>query len=420
MLEFIKIYFKISFLFFLLSSCIGGQPPSGIQDINNSSNVTTYSIEYMGNGADRGLVPVDNTDYINGQNIIVLGNEYSLEKNGYSFIGWNTEPDGSGDNYTQGDIISVFMSDIVLYANWTIGSVFTLTYHSNGAYSGSVPLDTTNYMPSMQAVVLGNIGNLVKSGHRFVGWNTDPDGTGTRYLSGEKITFGSANIELYAEWEINDTFSVIYNDNGSDSGTVPVDALGYVEGASAMILTNSGSLKKTGYCFAGWNTEPDGSGITYMPGQTLIMTDKNQILYVLWETAYSVNYNSNGADGGSVPGVNFYVEGTNVTLPGNVGGLFRSGYSFGGWNTKKDGTGINYTPGQILTIGTTNVILYAKWNFKPVYSVLYDYNEANGGDVPEDSNRYEEGEIVTVLGKSGSVTFTSVKVTLPVFLATNV
>src|SRR5690606_7339123 len=34
---------------------------------------------------------------------------------------------------------------------------------------------------------------------------------------------------------------------------------------------------------------------------------------------------------------------------------------FAGWNTKADGTGTDYIPGQTFTMGTEEVTLYAKW-----------------------------------------------------------
>ena len=48
-----------------------------------------------------------------------------------------------------------------------------------------------------------------------------------------------------------------------------------------------------------------------------------------------------------------------ITLPSGSG-ITRTGYTFGGWNTKADGTGTNYQPGNIFTF-KANTTLYAKW-----------------------------------------------------------
>ena len=38
-----------------------------------------------------------------------------------------------------------------------------------------------------------------------------------------------------------------------------------------------------GYVFTGWNTEPDGSGDTYQPGDEYTVTQKTNVLYAQWE-----------------------------------------------------------------------------------------------------------------------------------------
>lgn len=78
---------------------------------------------------------------------------------------------------------------------------YTITYNANGADSGTVPIDDGLY--SIQDVppqVLGNIGNLVRDGYTFNGWNTSPTGTGSSYSAGDSIIIGTANIILYAQW----------------------------------------------------------------------------------------------------------------------------------------------------------------------------------------------------------------------------
>lgn len=43
-----------------------------------------------------------------------------------------------------------------------------------------------------------------------------------------------------------------YYSNGATGGTVPVDATEYSTGDPVTLLTNSGSLVRAGYTFAGW------------------------------------------------------------------------------------------------------------------------------------------------------------------------
>ena len=116
-------------------------------------------------------------------------------------------------------------------------------------------------------------------------------------------------------------------------------------------------------------------------------------------TTYTVTYSGNGNTGGSVPvdGAN-YQQGQKVTVLGNTGGLTKTGNSFAGWNTKSDGSGTTYAPGQTFAIAGANVTLYAVWS--PLYTVTYNANGASGS-VPVDHNTYLQGAQVTVLGNIG-------------------
>ena len=77
---------------------------------------------------------------------------------------------------------------------------------------------------------------------------------------------------------------------------------------------------------------------------------------------YKVIYNGNSQTAGISPSdANDYYEGSSVTVLGNTGSLVKTGYVFNGWNTAQNGSGVQYSEGQTLTIGTSNVILYARW-----------------------------------------------------------
>ncbi len=107
------------------------------------------------------------------------------------------------------------------------------------------------------------------------------------------------------------TYTVTYNGNGATGGSVPV-SINYKKGQTVTVPGNTGSLVKTGYTFAGWNTRADGSGTTYTQGQTFQMGQANVMLYAMWslsgEYAYVTNLGSNnvsqytiGADGSLAP-----------------------------------------------------------------------------------------------------------------------
>ena len=80
--------------------------------------VPTYTVTYDGNGADSGKT-TDNTAYATGAKATVKENNYT--RGGYTFTGWNTKADGSGDSYKTGDWITMTGS-VILYAQWTRNS----------------------------------------------------------------------------------------------------------------------------------------------------------------------------------------------------------------------------------------------------------------------------------------------------------
>ncbi len=79
-------------------------------------------------------------------------------------------------------------------------SACTVTYDSNGATGGSVPVDSNCYGAGQTVTVLGNAGNLVYTGYDFVGWQTKADGSGTTYVAGQTFTFATSSVSLYALW----------------------------------------------------------------------------------------------------------------------------------------------------------------------------------------------------------------------------
>ena len=78
----------------------------------------TFTVTYRGNGADSGRT-ADATAYAPGEVATVKANGYT--RDGCTFTGWNTEPDGSGAPYKAGDRITM-TGNVVLYAQWTRNS----------------------------------------------------------------------------------------------------------------------------------------------------------------------------------------------------------------------------------------------------------------------------------------------------------
>jgi len=79
-------------------------------------------------------------------------------------------------------------------------------------------------------------------------------------------------------------------------------------------------------------------------------------------TYHTVYFDGNGQTWGVVP--LFSITGlvnSPVTVPGNTGNLVKGDRAFIGWNTKADGTGYMFEPGDVFAMPAGNIVLYAAW-----------------------------------------------------------
>jgi hypothetical protein len=170
-------------------------------------------------------------------------------------------------------------------------------------------------------------------------------------------------------------YVVSYNANSATSGSVPSNSTVTVSGGTLTLATNSGTLAKTNFTFSGWNTAANGSGTTYAEGATTLQPAGDTTLFAQWNS--TITYNSNGA-AQTAPTAVVTKGSASETFTLNSGsGLTRTGLNFVGWNTRADGSGIQYAGNTSYTSAGT-VTLYAI--FKPTYT--YNANGATGGTVP--------------------------------------
>ena len=308
---------------------------------------TLYSITYIGNNNTSGQAP-ERQRGENGDKI-TLQSQGNLERIGYTFNGWNTNADGSGTDYSAGANHTI-SGNLVLYAKWT-ANVYQITYKDKGgtAFSG---VHGNNYPRRHTYGRSTTLVNPTKDGYRFGGWYTDISCTGDTI----------AQIILYAKWDV--LYTITYNSNDADYGFSAVPSAQQGVGGEQIVVQYNAYLRRTGYRFGGWNTKSDGTGITYAEGSKYTLETSNVTLYAKWDFLYTITYNSNGADEGDIPSPQRGISGERIVVQANNGNLAKTGYRFGGWNTKADGTGTNYVAGTSKYIlETSDVTLYAKWNY---------------------------------------------------------
>ena len=142
------------------------------------------------------------------------------------------------------------------------------------------------------------------------------------------------------------------------------------------------------YRFIVWTTNPDGTGDSYKPGDTVSDVAKGTTLYPQWEARHVLRYDANGGDG----------EYGDSDLPADVTDTVptREGYEFDGWTIDGD----NVESGDSVEDNGSDVTAVAQWTpvkqdatpTKPD-TPKNDTDKPSGTDVPskDDSGKTDNG-----------------------------
>ena len=128
--------------------------------------------------------------------------------------------------------------------------------------------------------------------------------------------------------------------------------------------TTHRSLARDGYTFTGWSKD-----VSHVTGDMTVQAQYRPV-------RYTVDYDANGGTG-SMP-ANTLAYDRPQALPAI--GFTKAGYSFAGWNTRKDGSGKTFTDKQIvsnlLTHENAAGTLYAQWTpTPPIVTVVFHIND---------------------------------------------
>jgi uncharacterized repeat protein (TIGR02543 family) len=114
------------------------------------------------------------------------------ERTNYVFTGWNTESDGTGDDF---EYITTVSANTTVYAQWVDqnlpGVVFEYNYEGGGVYKTVNDVDASGKIEMPPAPT--------REGYTFKEWNFASDGTGASF-DGTGVT---ALIFVYAQWEVS-------------------------------------------------------------------------------------------------------------------------------------------------------------------------------------------------------------------------
>jgi uncharacterized repeat protein (TIGR02543 family) len=387
-------------------------------------SANSYSITYDSNSASSGAVPATGSYTTGGVAYPLATNSGSLARTGYAFVGWNTQSDGSGTSYVAGSGTLTPSLNLTLFAQWTANTL-TVTYNSQSgstiaagstvtggsiaaspgsptragytftgwfaassggsavsfpythgqtasfslfaqwsANSLTVSFDSQggSSVEAGSTVTGGSIaaspGSPTRVGYTFTGWFTGSSG-------GSAVSFPyshgqTASFSLFAQWSVI-TFAVTFSGNGSTGGSAPGSQT-KTHGVALTLAANTGSLVKSGYTFAGWNTQADGSGTAYAASASYT-ADAILALFAQW-TANTLTVTYNSQSGGTI------ADGSTVTggaIAASPGSPTRVGYTFTGWFAASSGgsaVSFPYTHGQ-----TASFSLFAQWIQSSLYGL---------------------------------------------------
>ena len=244
---------------------------ASVETANWTAN--TYTVIFNANG---GTGSMENQVYTYDVEQALTANAFS--KSGYTFAGWNTQPDGSGTPYTDAQQVSNLTAEnngtVTLYAQWTKGA-YTISYDlAGGTLAAANP---ASYDVETESFTLNN---PTRTGYTFAGWT----GTGLDSATvNVTVTKGSTGNRSYtATWTAN-TYTVTFDYNYEGAPTAVEISQTY---DSSYVLPES--PERAGYAFVGWYTEATGG--TLVETTTKMTATEDHALYAHWELGTATPY----------------------------------------------------------------------------------------------------------------------------------
>jgi hypothetical protein len=194
---------------------------------------------------------------------------------------------------------------------------------------------------------------------------------------------------------------VTFMENAHSADSTSTYQMGTGPAPLTLFAQLSPSFVNAGHSFTGWNTAPNGLGTSYADGQAFAF-DAELTLYAQWTSMPPASSNlilNEGAAGIiSMSGL----VGSTTILP-SLNNAVNVGHTFVNWNTKSDGSGIEFDGGSTFTFGADE-ILFAMWS-ADVYQI--SFSTGSGSDaLPAMSFTVGSGSVVlpTATNPNGSFT----------------
>lgn len=331
--------------------------------------VADNTLMFAGNGATSGATA--EIDTVTLAEVVLP--DSGFKRIGYTFAGWNTRADGSGDSYDVGEsyVVPAKAEAVTLYAIW-LANKYTVVFNDN--YSAAKVSETHTYDEIKQLAD----NTFVRYGYNFVGWNDSENGSGNYYQDGQAVLNLTdevdAEVVFYAVWTpVNVT--VVFDKGGGIGGTNYVDVTYGDDFPRAVAPT------KVGYSFGGYYKNADGTGIKYYDDKMTSLCVSNigekNTLYAKW----IANFNTLVLEpnGGNDTAIQIDTKTDAVILLGDYS-IERVGYTLSGWSTLPKGTVADFASDCKYTVPASDSIisLYAVWENNAL-SVEFNGNDSTAG-----------------------------------------
>ncbi|MBQ2960415.1 MAG: InlB B-repeat-containing protein [Oscillospiraceae bacterium] len=243
----------------------------------------TYTVKYLNNvnpddtSVTQPTGTMEPSTHTYGVEQKLTANGFS--RTGYTFTGWNTQADGKGTAYSDGEAVKNLTAEqdgvVTLYAQWGV-KTYVLRYHANGG-EGEMADQVIEW--DKLTILSANTFTNTKGDYNFAGWATEPEG-GVVYLDKQQVVnlLESGTLDLYAVWLLN-SYTVTFDYN-IGWGTPPTKEVLYGEeyGVLPPFLHT-----KYQYLFKGWYTDPDdGEGERIYP-ETIVDRKEDHRLWAHWD-----------------------------------------------------------------------------------------------------------------------------------------
>ncbi|NQW71359.1 MAG: InlB B-repeat-containing protein [Actinobacteria bacterium] len=149
---------------------------------------------------------------------------------------------------------------------------------------------------------------------------------------------------------------------GSVSGTGAAGGAGGGGAGANGTSSSTAGASATGYGAGGGGASPDGAGGTGIGNRGVGGAGSAGIVLMRFLLPYVVEYDINGADGGTAPTAGRAAPGATFTASANSGSLTKAGFTFSGWNTAANGSGTSFPASVSASSPTTDVTLFATWS----------------------------------------------------------